>query len=141
LDGGPFSPNASTPYDPATGWEAERSTLLAAAAGFSTLSADVSTSLLLYGTLDDATAAAAAATDLSDSLQRLWVLVQATAELQNSKELLSGGAYSFNAGAGFDRLNAALVSLFKVRGSRYGGGLQGSGCRIWGRWLVVSCGL
>jgi hypothetical protein len=114
LDGGPFSPNPSAPYDPATGWETERTALLAAAAGFSTLSADVSTSLLLYGTLDDATAAAAAAADLSDSLQRLWVLVESTAELQNSKEMLSGGAYSIRTGAGFDRLNAALLSLFKV---------------------------
>jgi hypothetical protein len=47
-------------------------------------------------------------------LQRLWVLVESTAELQNSKEMLSGGAYSIRTGAGFDRLNAALLSLFKV---------------------------
>ena len=119
LDGGPFSPNTSLPYDPQQGWAAERAALLAAAAGLGGTPSDPG-ALLLYGAGSDASAdaAAAAAGDLSDSLQRLWLLVEATAELQGSKELLSGsyrGLGLSTIGRGnIDRLNASLLALFKV---------------------------
>ena len=119
LDGGPFSPDSSVPYDSQQGWQAERQGLLAAAAGLGGTSSDPGV-LLLYGAGGEASgdaAAAAAAGDLSESLQRLWLLVEATAQLQGSKDLLAGGydgGASVGGCGGIDTLNAALLALFKV---------------------------
>lgn len=114
LDGGPFSPDTSTPYDSQHGWEAERDALTAAAAGFGA-SSNMGTggAIIMHGS----DASAAAAGNLSDSLQRLWLLVEAVSELQGSRDLLSGAysGFSIDGHGGIDKLNAALVTMFKVQ--------------------------
>jgi hypothetical protein len=163
LDGGPFAPDTSASYNPEHGWEAERQAL-AAASGLSTAPSAAagppgvsSGALALFGA-DEATAGAATAGGssagelLSESLQRLWLLVEATSQVQGCRDLLSGahsGTGGFDAQGRIDRLNAALLTLYKV-GPRPGGlglGLVpqvcqlsmqawGSGCRAC-RWLVA----
>jgi hypothetical protein len=93
LDGGPFHPCPSAAYDPQHGCEAERTALLAAASG----------------TCADQHMSAGA--DLSVSLQRLWVLVEATAELLGAETVLSGRTRGPGAA---ERLNAAMKTLFVV---------------------------
>jgi hypothetical protein len=114
LDGGPFSPDTSAPYDPQHGWEAERQALTAAASGLGSAAIGPGAQALLGASSD---ASAAAAGDLSDSLQRVWLLVEATAQLQGSRDLLSGAysSFSINGRGGVDRLNSALLTLFKVQ--------------------------
>ena len=95
LDGGPFGPNTSLPYDPQQGWAAERTALLATAAG-------------LGGTSEEGSASAG---NLSDSLQRLWLLVEGTAQLQGAADVLSG---KIRMAGAVDKLNAAMKTLFVV---------------------------
>jgi hypothetical protein len=98
LDGGPFNPDTSAPYDSQHGWEAARQALTAAASGLA----------------DDAPGGdSSAAGDLSDSLQRLWLLVEATAALQGAEDVLSGKDKTPGA---VDKLNAAMKTLFVVSG-------------------------
>jgi len=113
LDGGPFSPDTAAAYDPQHGWQHDRRQLLQRASGLCGGSdAAPGVGLMLF--TDEASAAAAG--DLADSLQRVWLLVEATAELQASKELLNGGysSFSITSSGSIDRLNAALRTLFKV---------------------------
>jgi hypothetical protein len=110
LDGGPFNPDTSAPYDSQHGWEAARQALTAAASGLA----------------DDAPGGdSSAAGDLSDSLQRLWLLVEATAALQGAGDVLSGACSSGTSTEGrgsIDKLSAALLTLFKVRWCSVDGG-------------------
>lgn len=93
MDGGPFHPSPSAAYDPQHGCEAERTALLAAASG---------------RCVDQQLPAGA---DLSESLQRLWLLVAATAELQGAETVLRGRTRGPGAA---QRLNAAMQTLFVV---------------------------
>lgn len=93
LGGDPFHAAASADYDPKNGCEAERTVLLAAASG----------------TCADQHMSAGAG--LSVSLQRLWLLVQATAELQGAETVLSGRTRGPGA---TERLSAAMKTLFVV---------------------------
>lgn len=120
LYGGSFSPDTAAPYDPQHGWEAAREALTAAASGLAGEPAGA-----LLGAGDNASAAG----DLSDSLQRLWLLVEATAALQGAGDVLSGArSDSATEGqGGNDKLSAALLTLFKVRRCSAGRG--------WGLWV------
>jgi hypothetical protein len=107
LDGGPFSPDTSAPYDTQHGWEAERQALTAAASGLGSAATGPGAQALLGASSD----ASAAAGDLSDSLQRVWLLVEATAQLQGAEDVLSGNN---RAPGAVDKLNAAMKTLFVV---------------------------
>jgi len=111
LDGGPFSPDTAAPYDPQHGWQHDRHQLLQRASGLCG-AADAAQGVGLMLFTDDASAAAAG--DLADSLQRVWLLVEATAELQDSSRWLSGSGHNMPTGAA-DKLTAAIKTLYLVR--------------------------